>query len=66
MKKAKRIKFKFFKTENEAKTYIKFRKKTFPKKAGYSYFYNATQYKSKKRDKKSWLAYCLIRKLRGR
>jgi hypothetical protein len=66
MKKAKRIKFKFFKNEDQAWEYIKFRKKNFPKRAGYSYFYNAMQYKHKKSDKKRWLAYCLMRKLKGR
>jgi len=66
MKKAKRIKFKFFKSEAEARGYLKFRQKNFPKRAGYSYFYNAMFYEHKQSDKKRWLAYCLMKKLKGR
>ena len=63
MKKAKRIKFKFFKSEVIARDYLKFRQKNFPKRSGYSYFYNVMQYEYKQRDKKRWLAYCLVRKI---
>ena len=66
MKKAKRIKLKFFKSENEARDYIKHRKKNFPHRKGYSYLYNVLMYAHKKSDNKKWLAYYLKRKIKGR
>ena len=66
MKKAKRIKFKVFKREDQAWEYIKRRRKNFPQKSGYSYFYNTMKFKRLRSDKKKWLAYCLIRKIKGR
>jgi len=66
MKKAKRIKFKRFKTKDEALAFIKHRRKNFPHKSGYSYFYNTMKFDKLASDKKKWLAYCLIRKIKGR
>jgi len=66
MKKAKRIKFKMFKSKDEAWGYIKRRRKNFPQKSGYSYFYNTMKFERLASDKKKWLAYCLIRKIKGR
>ena len=66
MKKAKRIKFKRFKTKDEALAFIKRRRKNFPQKSGYSYFYNTMKFDKLASDKKKWLAYCLITKITGR
>ena len=66
MKKAKRIKFGFFKNEKEALAYLKWRRKTYSERKGYSYFYNVMKMTRNKSDKRSWLAYSLMRKITGR
>ena len=66
MKKAKRTKFGLFKNKKEALAHLKWRKKIYPERKGYSYFYNVMKMKRNKSDKRSWLAYSLMRKITGR
>ena len=66
MKKAKRTKFGFFKNEKEALAHLKWRKKIYPERKGYSYFYNVMKMNREKSDKGNWLAYSLMRKIKGR
>jgi len=70
MKKAKRTKFGFFKNEKEALAYLKWRKKHFSERVGYSYVYYVKKWERAKSDKRNWLAYSLRRKhtllLKGR
>ena len=66
MKKAKRTKFGMFRNEKAALAYIAWRKRKFPERKGYSYLYRVMKMDKGRSDKKNWLAYSLMRKIRGR
>ena len=66
MKKAKRTKFGFFKNKKAALAYIVWRRKNFSENKHYSYFYNVMKMDRSKSDKGSWLAYSLMRRIKGR